>query len=224
MKLAIRAIRNALISIVLLGLLVFLPAGTISYWQGWTFILVFTVSTMIIGLYLTLKDPALLARRMKAGPLAETRHVQKILISFALLGFIALPIFAAFDHRFGWSSVPVWLALIGNFLVALGLMMDLRVFQENSFAASTVEKMSNQRLISSGPYAWVRHPMYSGLLVMLLGVPLALGSYWGLLITLINIPILMLRSIDEEAMLRAELEGYDLYMKTVPHRLVPGLW
>jgi len=108
--------------------------------------------------------------------------------------------------------------------VALGLMIDLRVFRENSYGASTIRKMEGQRVISTGPYALVRHPMYVGALVMVMGVPLALGSYWGLLFMLLNVPVLMLRILDEEKMLGSELEGYTAYARTVRYRLIPGLW
>src|SRR5262245_42338876 len=177
MKLALRTLRTAGLGLVLLGGLVFGPAATLAYWQGWVFIIVFTVATNLIGVYLALKDPALLERRMKVGPRAEGRPAQKILISIAFATFFALPVVSVLDHRFGWSDVPSWISLLGNVLVALGLMIDLRVFHENSFGAATIEKMEGQRVISTGPYALVRHPMYAGVLVMLLGVPLALGSY-----------------------------------------------
>jgi len=224
MKLAIRTIRSAAIGLLVLGLIVFVPVGTLAYWQGWAFIIVFTISTNIMGVYLALKDPALLERRIKAGPGAETRPAQKVLISIAFAGMIALVVVSALDHRFGWSHVPVWVALLGNVLVALGLMIDLRVFRENSYGASTIRKMEGQRVISTGPYALVRHPMYVGALVMVLGVPLALGSYWGLLFMLLNVPVLMLRILDEEKMLGSELEGYTAYARTVRYRLIPGLW
>jgi protein-S-isoprenylcysteine O-methyltransferase Ste14 len=182
------------------------------------------VSTNIIGLYLAVRDPALLERRMKVGPRAETRTAQKILIAIAFAGMIALPVFSALDHRFAWSRVPDWIAVLGNALVALGLMIDLRVFRENSYGASTIEKMADQKVISSGPYAIVRHPMYVGVLVLVIGVPLALGSYWGLLFLALNVPVLVLRILDEEKMLASELDGYIAYRRSVRYRLVPGIW
>ena len=224
MNLALRAARSAVIGLLALGVLVFVPAGTLAYWQGWAFIAVFTVSTNIIGLYLAVRDPALLERRMKVGPRAETRMAQKILIAIAFAGMIALPVFSALDHRFGWSHVPIWVALLGNALVALGLMVDLRVFRENSYGASTIEKMVDQKVISSGPYALVRHPMYVGVLILVIGTPLALGSYWGLLFLALNVPVLVLRILDEERMLASELDGYTAYMRSVRYRLVPFIW
>ena len=210
--------------LIVLGIIIFVPAGTLAYWQGWAFIAVFSVSTNIIGVYLALRDPALLERRMRAGPGAETRPVQKALIALAFAGAIGLVVVSVLDHRFGWSRVPAWASVLGNVLVAVGLMIDLLVFRENSYGASTIQKMEGQKVISSGPYALVRHPMYVGVLVLVIGVPLALGSWWGLAFLLLNVPILVLRILDEETMLRQELDGYADYMRKVRYRLVPGLW
>jgi protein-S-isoprenylcysteine O-methyltransferase Ste14 len=224
MTLFLRTLKSSVIGLIVLGLLVFIPADTLAYWQGWAFILVFTVTTNAIGLWLALNDPALLERRLKVGPQAETRPAQKVLITIAFAVFLALPVLSALDHRLGWSHVPQWLSVLGNGLVALGLLIDLAVFRENSFGGSTIEKMEGQRVITSGPYALVRHPMYVGVLVMLIGVPLALGSYWGLLLVLVAPPILVLRILDEENMLRRELAGYEAYARRVRWRLVPGVW
>ena len=223
-KLAIRTLRTAVVGLIVLGIVIFGSAGTLAYWQGWAFIIVFTISTNMIGVYLAIKDPVLLERRLKAGARAETRPVQKVLISLAFVGSFALLIVSVLDYRFGWSQVPAWVSVLGNILVALGLMIDLLVFRENSYGASTVEKIEGQRVISTGPYALVRHPMYVGVLIMVIGVPLALGSYWGLAFLLLNVPILMLRIRDEETMLRQELDGYADYARNVRYRLVPGLW
>jgi protein-S-isoprenylcysteine O-methyltransferase Ste14 len=224
MTLFVQTLKAAVIGLIVLGAVIFIPAGTFAYWQGWVFILVFTACTNIMGLYLTLKDPALLERRMKVGPAAETRPAQKVIISLVFLSFFVLAIVSVLDARFGWSHVPAWVSMLGDVLVALGLMIDLRVFRENSYGASTIEKMEGQTVIATGPYAVVRHPMYVGVAIMVLGMPLALGSYWGLLFMFVNIPILMLRILDEEKMLRGELDGYDAYVRDVRYRLVPGIW
>jgi protein-S-isoprenylcysteine O-methyltransferase Ste14 len=224
MTLALRALRSSVIGLIALCLLVFLPAGTLAYWQGWAFIIVFAAATNAIGLWLAVNDAALLERRLNVGPQAETRAMQKVLIAIAFVVVFALPALSALDHRLGWSQVPGWLSVLGNVLVALGLLIDLAVFRENSFGASTIERMEGQRVIATGPYALVRHPMYVGVLVMLAGVPLALGSYWGLLLVLAAVPILVLRILDEEHMLRRELDGYEAYTRNVRWRLVPGVW
>ena len=220
----LRTLRASIIGLVVIAVLVFVPAATVAYWQGWLFIIVFALSTNLIGLYLARHDPALLQRRMKFGPQAETRPVQKALVGLAFVAFSALPLVSALDHRLGWSDVPDWVSVFGAFLVWLGLMIDLLVFRRNSFGASTIETMEGQTVISSGPYALVRHPMYVGALVMLVGVPLALGSYWGLLFVIVFVPVLALQILDEEAMLLRELDGYAEYTRSVRYRLVPGVW
>jgi protein-S-isoprenylcysteine O-methyltransferase Ste14 len=224
MQLVMRTLKTTIIGLVVFGALIFGPAGTFTYWQGWAFIIVFSLSTTVIGVYLALKDPALLERRVKVGPAAETRPAQKVIISLSFVAFFMLMVVSVLDHRFGWSPVPVWLSVLGNALVALGLMIDLCVFRENSYGASTIERMEGQKVIITGPYALVRHPMYVGVLIMVFGVPLALGSWWGLLIVLATIPILALRILDEEKMLRDQLDGYEAYARDVRYRLVPGLW
>ena len=224
MNLVIRTAKGAASGLLVFGVVVFVPAGTLAYWQGWAFIVVFTISTNIIGLYLALNDPALLERRIKAGPTAETRPMQKLLSALLIGGQIGVMIVSALDHRFGWSPVPAWASVLGNVLVALGLMITLQVLRENSYSASTVEKMEGQKVISSGLYALVRHPMYVGALIMVIGVPPALGSYWGLLFMLLTVPVLVLRILDEEKMLALELDGYADYMRAVRYRLVPGFW
>jgi protein-S-isoprenylcysteine O-methyltransferase Ste14 len=224
MKIALRTLWSAIAGLLVFGILIFGPAGTFAYWQAWAFILTFSVCTNIIGLYLAQTDPVLLERRLKVGPGAETRPVQKAIISLAFAAFAALFVASALDHRFQWSKVPAWASILGDACVALGLMIDLRVFRENSYGASTIERMEGQRVISTGPYALVRHPMYVGVLIMVFGVPLALGSYWGLVFMFLNVPILILRIRDEELMLDQELEGYVDYKRNVRYRLIPGLW
>ncbi len=224
MQLFLRTLGTTIIGLLVFGLVIFVPAGTLAYWQGWAFIAVFSVSTTIIGLYLALKDPALLERRVRAGPAAETRPAQKIIITLSFVFFLLLMAVSALDYRFGWSRVPVWVSIVGDALVALGLMVDLRVFKENSYGASTIQRMEGQKVITTGPYALVRHPMYVGVLIMVVGVPLALGSWWSLLTVLAGIAILVLRILDEERMLRDQLAGYAAYAREVRYRLVPGLW
>jgi protein-S-isoprenylcysteine O-methyltransferase Ste14 len=145
-------------------------------------------------------------------------------MAFAMAGFIALLIFPAFDHRFGWSKLPPYVVLAGDALVALGFFLTFLVLKENSYSASTVQVVEGQKVISTGPYAIVRHPMYAGALVMLVGMPLALGSWWGLCALLFIVPVLIWRLLDEERLLRKELPGYVEYTRKVPYRLVPYLW
>jgi protein-S-isoprenylcysteine O-methyltransferase Ste14 len=224
MQLFMRTLSTSVIGLIVFAVIIFGSAGTLAYWQGWTFVIVFTISTNVIGIYLALNDPALLERRMKVGPAAETRPIQKALMSLAVASFLALLVVSVLDNRFGWSHVPAWVSVLGNVPVALGLMIDLLVFRENSYGASTIEKVEGQKVIATGPYALVRHPMYFGVLVMVLGIPLALGSCWGLFFIVASIAVLILRILDEERMLRSELDGYVDYTRRVRYRLVPGLW
>jgi protein-S-isoprenylcysteine O-methyltransferase Ste14 len=223
-KLVIPTLKTFMLGAIALGLLLFLPAWTLDYWQAWVFIVVFMTSANAIGVYLSLKDPELLERRKKGGPAAEQNTAQKIIISFAILGNIALLVFCALDHRFGWSPVPPAVALAGDALVALGFLIDFFVFRENSYGGSTVETFEDQKVISTGPYALVRHPMYVGVLVMIIGVPLALGSWWGLAVVALIMPVLIWRILDEEKLLKKDLPGYREYTQKVRHRLVPYLW
>ncbi|HEY2458561.1 MAG TPA: isoprenylcysteine carboxylmethyltransferase family protein, partial [Candidatus Acidoferrum sp.] len=162
--------------------LVFLPAWSLRYWQGWLFVVVFGGVAVAISVYLLKHDPQLLAKRLKAGPEAEKERSQKIIQALASAGFVALMVVPAVDHRLGWSRVPVWLVIAGDCLIAAGYAIVFFVFRENSFTSSTVEIQEGQRVVSSGPYTVVRHPMYSGGLVLLAGVPLALGSWWAMLL------------------------------------------
>jgi len=223
-KLILSALQTFLIGTVVLGIVLFLPAWTLNYWQAWVFILVFMVCVTAVGLYLSIHDPELLERRKKVGPAAETSPVQKAVMSIGLLGILAMLVVSVLDHRFGWSFVPPLLSIVGDVLVALGLYMNVIVFKENSFGGSTVETFEAQKVISTGPYAIVRHPMYAGVLVMMIGIPLALGSLWGLLVLAIISPGLIWRIVDEEKLLKKDLPGYSQYMQKVRYRLVPYLW
>jgi protein-S-isoprenylcysteine O-methyltransferase Ste14 len=223
-KLFIPTLRTFLIGGIALGVLLFLPAWTLNYWQAWVFIVVFDVSTNIIGIYLSIKDPELLDRRKKVGVAAEERTAQKFIVVILAIACTALLVFPAFDHRFAWSLVPWYVSVAGDALVALGLLLTLPVLKENRYAASTIQTFADQKVISSGLYAIVRHPMYAGNLVMIIGVPLALGSWWGLAIVVLTLPVLIWRILDEEKLLRENLPGYIEYTRKVRYRLVPYLW
>jgi protein-S-isoprenylcysteine O-methyltransferase Ste14 len=204
--------------------LIFIPAGTLNYWQAWLFLAVYFTSSLAITLYLMAKDPALLQRRMRGGPTAEKQTTQKIIMSLTSVGFIGLLVVPALDHRFGWSYVSPAIELIGDALVALGFIGVLRVFKENTYTASTIELAADQRVISTGPYALVRHPMYAAALGMLIGIPIALGSYLALIVIVGITGALIWRLLDEERFLATNLPGYLEYQKKVPHRLIPGVW
>jgi protein-S-isoprenylcysteine O-methyltransferase Ste14 len=202
----------------------FWPAGTFDYWQAWVFIAVFTALSAISTLYLVQKNPDVLRRRMRAGPTAETRPVQKIVAAGVYVMFAAVLIVSAFDHRFGWSHVPAAVSLCGDVLVAIGLGLTMLVVVQNNYAAATITVEAGQKVVSTGLYGLVRHPMYSAALIMMVGIPLALGSYWGFL-ALIPAPIvLVFRILDEESALTEELDGYREYTQNVHYRLVPHVW
>ncbi len=190
---------------------------------GLVFISVFVVGTMVPSVYLAVKRPDALRRRMHSGPLAETRWVQKFVMVGTVLMVIAVTVVSAFDHRFGWSSVPTPVVLLGNVLVAVGLGIAELVVIQNSYAA-TITVEAGQPLVSTGLYGLVRHPMYVGAAIMMIGMPLALDSYWGLAAVVPGVLVLAVRISDEEKMLREELDGYDDYMEKVHYRLVTGVW
>jgi len=204
--------------------LLFGPPWTLDWWQAWLFLAVYFGGSFLLMLDLAKHDPALLERRMKAGPWAEERLAQKIIMAIVSLGFVALLVIPALDRRFGWSQTSPIVALIGNALILAGGAGVWRVFRENSFTSARIELASDQRVISTGPYAYVRHPMYATALVMMAGIPIALGSWWGLLALAAMMPALLWRILDEETFLAAELPGYAEYKQKVRYRLVPHLW
>jgi len=206
------------------GLLLFVTAGTMWYWQAWVYLAVLAGASLLTTLYLMKKDPALLERRMHGGPMAEKEATQRLIMWFASAGFVALLVVPALDHRFGWSEVPVYVVVLGDILVAAGFALIVVVFRENPFTSATIEVAPGQRVIATGPYAVVRHPMYASALLYLVGTPLALGSYWGLLAFAAMMPFLIWRMLDEERVLARDLPGYTEYQRRVRHRLVPGIW
>lgn len=202
----------------------FLPAWTLNYRAAWVFLAAFFFPVLAITLYLIKRDPKLLQRRINAGPGSEKERSQKIIQFLATIAFIMIFILSAFDHRFKWSLVPMFLVVVGDIFVVLGLLIVFFVFKENSFASATIEVGSEQTLVSTGPYALVRHPMYFGALVMLLGAPLALGSWWGLLTVIPIVVVIIWRLLDEEIFLEKNLPGYLAYRNIVKYRLLPFIW
>ncbi len=224
MKDGLKALATSVLGFVYFGVLLFLPAGTFNYWQAWLFIAVFIATTSGPSIYWAVKRPEVLRRRMSAGPTAETRPAQKIIVTGVYLFSSALFVVSALDHRFGWSQVPTAVVLFGDVLVAVGLGLAMLVVHQNSYAAATIRVEAEQELVSTGLYGLVRHPMYFGALIMMIGTPLALDSYWGLVMLAAGLPILLFRILDEEKALTQELSGYGEYTQKVHHRLVPGVW
>ena len=209
---------------VAMALLIFLPAWTLQYWEAWVFLAVFFISTLSITVYLMKKDPALLERRVNAGPGAEKEKKQKLIQSLASVSFISIFIVSALDYRLAWSTVPVLFVIIGDILVILGLLLVFFVFKENTFTSAIIETGVAQKVVSTGPYAVVRHPMYIGAFIMLFGIPPALGSSWGLIAVIPITIIIIWRLLDEEVFLQKNLSGYIEYQKKVRYRLIPFIW
>jgi protein-S-isoprenylcysteine O-methyltransferase Ste14 len=224
MKTAAKGLLSATFGLVAFGAMLFLPAGTFHYWQAWVFLAVFALSTWIPSVYLMRTNPEALERRMRVGPSAEARTLQRILITVVFISFPAMFVISALDHRFGWSSVPASVSVIGDVLVAIGLGLSMLVIVQNSYAAANVTVEAGQQLVSTGLYGLMRHPMYTGNVVLMLGIPLALGSYWGLLLFIPGLVVLVLRIRDEEDLLTHELSGYRDYTQRVHYRLLPYVW
>jgi protein-S-isoprenylcysteine O-methyltransferase Ste14 len=203
---------------------IFVCAWSVAYWQGWLFLAVFFGSTLAIIRYLAHHDPQLLERRMTAGPRAEPHKTQQVIQVLATLAFVALLLFPAIDWRFSWSAMPPVVSMLGALLMALGFLAISFVFRENSYASSIIEIGAHQKIVTSGPYSIVRHPMYSGALVMLLGMPLTLGSWWGLLLVIPITAVIVWRLLEEEKFLAANLPGYSAYQDKVRSRLLPFIW
>jgi protein-S-isoprenylcysteine O-methyltransferase Ste14 len=224
MKTVVQAAATSVIGAGAFILMVFLPAGTFDYWRGWSFIAVFAAATLIPSVYLAATNPAALRRRMQAGPAAETRPLQKIIITVAFFSVGAMIVVSALDYRFGWSSVPAAVSVIGEVLVGAGLLIAMITTIQNGYAAANIKVERDQTVVSTGLYAVVRHPMYFGNVVLMIGTPLALGSYWGLLLIVPGLAVLAVRILDEERALTLELTGYREYMQRVHSRLVPYVW
>jgi protein-S-isoprenylcysteine O-methyltransferase Ste14 len=210
--------------VVLIAILLFLPGWSFNYWQAWVFLAVFAISVCLITLYFLWKDPNLIQSRLKVGPFAEQQKSQKIIQALASISFMLPFITSSIDHRLGWSNVPVWVVLLGDLLVALGLFIVFLVFRENTFTSAIIEVKDEQKVTSTGPYALIRHPMYSGAFIMLSGIPLALGSWWALVFVFLLFAAIVWRLLEEEKFLAKNLPGYTNYRQKVRYRLIPYIW
>ena len=206
---------------IVLGAALFLPAGTFDYWQAWAYMVVLLVPAAIAITYFLGKDPAFLERRLRTR---EKETTQSLIVKVGTLIFVIGFLIPGFDHRFGWSAVPTGMVIAADALVFLGYMFVFLVFRENSYAGRTVQVDKGQKLISTGPYSIVRHPMYLGQLLLFLATPIALGSYAAVPVFLLLIPIYIFRILNEEEVLRLGLPGYIQYCKKTRYRLVPFIW
>lgn len=199
----------------------FLPAGTFAYWQAWLYMAVLLTPMFCVIVYLFKKDPGLLERRMR---MKEKETEQKKIIKSSYLFFLLAFLLPGFDQRFGWSNVAPAAAIAADVLVLLSYGLFFLVLRENSYASRIIEVEADQKVISSGPYAVIRHPMYLGISLMFLFTPLALGSYWAMLSSVLIVPLLVARIRSEESLLQRELKGYTEYMQKTKYRLIPGVW
>jgi protein-S-isoprenylcysteine O-methyltransferase Ste14 len=209
----------AVVAGVLFGL-----AGTLHDTRAWLMLAVFFGCAAAITVWLWFHDKALLQRRVKAGPGAEADPMQNVVQALAGLVFLATFAVPGLDRRFGWSHLPLAVCLAGDGMIALGFLIVFLTFRENTFTAGTIEIAEGQQVIDSGPYAIVRHPMYAGALIMIIGIPLALGSWWGLIPAALLVPVMAWRLTREEAFLAANLAGYADYRCRVRYRLAPMVW
>jgi protein-S-isoprenylcysteine O-methyltransferase Ste14 len=207
-----------------MALLLFISAGTFRYWQAWEFLVIFFTGSALTDLYLMRHDRSLLCRRMKAGPAAEKLTTQKIVMGLVWIGFAGLLVVSALDHRFGWSVRSLIPVIAGDVLVVVGFYVVFLVYRQNTFTSATIEIAPGQKVVSAGPYAFLRHPMYFGSLLFLIGMPLALGSYWGLAVLIPMLIVFFWRIAEEEKLLIKSLPGYAEYREKVHSRLFPGVY
>ncbi|HEY0603442.1 MAG TPA: isoprenylcysteine carboxylmethyltransferase family protein [Herpetosiphonaceae bacterium] len=223
-NLIVKALLGLAFLLLVLALAMFVSAGSLSFWQAWIYLAVFGICTLLITLYLMRYDQRLLASRTQAGPAAETQKSQQIIQSLASLFFIGLFIVPGLDYRFHWSRVSPALSLISDALVALGFGLVFLVFRVNTYTSATIEVADEQTVVTSGPYSVVRHPMYAGAFLLLIFTPPALGSWVALPFVIPLILVIVIRLLEEERFLQANLRGYAEYRQAVRYRLVPFVW
>ncbi|HWP95301.1 MAG TPA: methyltransferase [Syntrophomonadaceae bacterium] len=208
------------IIMIVVGLVLFLPAGSLKFWEAWIWWSIISAMTLLITTYFLKKDRGLLSRRMKVKEKEQQPGIIRILSFLSLLAYVV----PGFDYRYHWSAVPVWIIIAANAVVLLGYVFIFLVFKANSYASTVIQVDKEQQVIKTGPYAMVRHPMYTGLLIMMLFTPLALGSYPALIFALLFIPTIIFRIRKEEEVLLRELSGYKDYYRKTPFRLIPSIW
>ena len=220
-QLFFRAITKFLGGFVVLALLVFLPAWTLRYWQGWLFLAILFVPMLIVGAVLLVKSPALLEKRLNAK---EEQSEQKAVLMLSALMFLAAFVLAGLNDHFGWFVLPAWVSVAAAVVFLGGYALYAEVMRENAYLSRTVEVQEDQKVIDTGLYGVVRHPMYLSTLLLFLSMPLVLGSLFSLGVMLFYIPLIAMRIKNEEQVLLEGLPGYDAYQKKVRYKVIPYLW
>ena len=224
MALMLRTILGFAFLFLMMAAALFLPAGSTRFWQAWIYLAVFSGCSILITVYLAIRDKELLAGRVYAGPAAESRPSQRIIQGLASLLFIAILVVPGLDFHFSWSHVPAALSLVADLVAVLCFLVIFLTFRENRFSRGTIAVSAGQKVIATGPYVVVRHPLYAGALLLLLVTPIALGSWVGLALFVPFIAVIVVRIRDEEALLRAKLDGYVAYRAKVRYRVMPFVW
>jgi protein-S-isoprenylcysteine O-methyltransferase Ste14 len=217
-------VRSSVLGALAMLALIFIPARTLQYWQGWVYVAVFIICSGAYTVYLAKHDPALLKRRTEAGISHEKELTQKVVIALLFAAFVVLIVLPPLDVRFGWSLVRWQVSIIGDALVAFSFYIFYLVSKVNTYAAANVRVEEGQKVISTGVYGFVRQPMYFAALFLFMGTPLALGSWWTLLLVPGFMPILVARILNEEKVLVRDLSGYVEYTHNVRYRLIPSVW
>ena len=220
-KLFFQAITKFIFGVLIISMLIFIPANTINYWNGWLFMSLLFIPMLIVGIVMLIKSPELLAKRLNAK---EKENTQKGVVGFSAILFLATFLIAGFDFRFGWSTVPLWCVILASVILILSYILYAEVMRENIYLSRTIEVQENQKVIDSGLYGIVRHPMYAVTIWLFLSIPIVLGSWWALLCMAPYPFLIAIRILNEEKILEEKLVGYKEYKSKVKFRLVPFVW
>ena len=220
-KLLFQAFTKFLLGIIILGVLIFLPAGSLHYWQGWLMMGILFVPMFVAGIILMVKNPELLRKRLNAK---EEEKEQKWVVALSMLMFIAAFVVAGLNWRFQWLVLPNWAVWLAAVLFLFGYILYAEVLRENTYLSRTIEVQDNQEVIDTGLYGVARHPMYMATLILFLAMPLVLASPISFLIMLLYIPLIAKRIRNEEAVLEQGLKGYSEYKQRVKYKVIPFIW
>ena len=220
-KLIVQGLMKYLLGLIFVGLLLFIPAGTICYWNGWLFIGLLFIPMFILGVVLLIKSPDLLEKRLNDK---EKENDQKVVVALSLLMFLAGFVLSAVDFRFGWSNMPLSVVIVAAVILLVSYGLYAEVMRENQYLSRTVEVFEDQKVVDTGMYGIVRHPMYMTTVLLFLSIPLVLGSWIGFAIFMVYPFLLVKRIKNEEEVLDEGLSGYSEYKKKVKYRMIPFIW